>query len=350
MGSVIEATRRPLADALSTWRSLDPPDALPHLARVLDAETGLTEYEAVIDVELLAVDATSYRAIRERSEADPERMAAAISDIVAARGKLQNPWTGSGGVLMGRVAEVGASYHASDLGRGERVMPLASLVAIPLRLESVGPLYPDDPHVPASGRAIVTGSMACARLPHDLASRAAVSAFDVFPAPSHVRELATPGMHVVIFGAGHAGLLALVAAREAVGKDGLVTVIDRAPAALRRAEALDPGVAVVAADVTDTVSTADALAARGLPPGDLTLLCTTVAGAEGTAIVATAERGTIVFFSTATSFAAAALGADAVGSRARLLIPNGLTDDHGEYAFELLRRHSALRKMFEAAP
>jgi L-erythro-3,5-diaminohexanoate dehydrogenase len=112
---------------------------------------------------------------------------------------------------------------------------------------------------------------------------------------------------------------------------------------------VDPAAALVEVDVTDTVATAGALAERRLPPGDLTLLCTTVPGAEGTAIVATADRGTIVFFSTATSFAAAALGADAAGSHARLVIPNGLTEDRGEYAFDLLRRHPELRRVFEAA-
>jgi len=296
---------------------------------------------------LLAVDATSYRAIRERSAADADRIAHTIRRIVAECGKLQNPWTGSGGVLMGRVTKVGQAYRAADLQAGERVMPLASLIAVPLRLSSVGPVDPASPHVPVSGRAIVTPRMACARVPEDLPTAVAVSAFDVFPAASHVRELAEPGMRVLVLGVGHAGLLALAATREAIGGEGHAVAVDRASVALKRAKAVDPSATVVEADVTDTAETIRALAELDVPPADLTLLCTTVPGAEGTAIVATADRGTILFFSTATSFAAAALGADAVGSHARLLIPNGLTDDRGEYAFELLRRHSALRAVFE---
>lgn len=41
------------------------------------------------------------------------------------------------------------------------------------------------------------------------------------------------------------------------------------------------------------------------------------------------------------------LGADAIGSQAQLIIPNGLTDDRGEYALELLRRTPALLAAFE---
>jgi L-erythro-3,5-diaminohexanoate dehydrogenase len=349
MATLIDDAPAPLAQALSTWRAIDPPGALLHVAHVLDASTGATEFEAEIDVELLAIDATGYRAIRDRTGGDPARMAATIREIVAERGKLQNPWTGSGGVLMGRVTRVGHAHGMSELRAGERVMPLASLIAVPLRLSSVGPVDPANPHVPVSGRAIVTGRMLCVRVPEDLPKAVALSAFDVYPAASHIRELATDGMHVVVLGSGHAGLLALAAAREATGDQGLITAIDRSPDALDRARAVDPSATLIAADVTDTIETVEALSERTPRPADLTLLCTTVPGGEGTAILTTADSGTILFFSTATSFAAAALGADAVGSQARLVIPNGFTDDRGEYAFDLLRRLPALREAFEAA-
>jgi L-erythro-3,5-diaminohexanoate dehydrogenase len=335
------------AEVLGAWRALDPPGALPHIARVLDAASAAGDCEAEIDVEMLAVDATSYRAIRERCDADARLMARMISKIVADHGKLQNPWTGSGGVLMGRVSAVGARYEMSDLAIGERVMPLASLIAIPLSLDSVGPIDPASPEVPARGRAIVTGRMLCASVPEDLTERVALAAFDVYPAASHVREMASPGEHVLILGTGHAGLLAVAAAREAVGSAGQVTALDSSPRALARASEIDPDACTVEADVTDPVAVAAELARSGLPPADLTLLCTSVPGGEGTAILATAQRGSVLFFSTATRFAAAALGADAIGSQARLIIPNGLTDDRGEYGFELLRRIPALHRAFE---
>ncbi|HEY6398760.1 MAG TPA: hypothetical protein VIX82_15030 [Solirubrobacteraceae bacterium] len=338
------------AEVLGAWRALDPPGALPHVARVLDAASAANDCEAEIDVEMLAVDATSYRAIRERSDGDPRLMERMLSKIVADHGKLQNPWTGSGGVLMGRVSAVGGRYEMSELAIGERVMPLASLIAIPLLLDSVGPIDPGSAEVPARGRAIVTGRMLCASVPEDLSQRVALAVFDVYPAASHVREMASSGEHVLVLGAGHAGLLAVAAAREAVGSGGQVTALDSSPRALHRASEIDPDAIAVEGDVTDPVSVAVKLARSGLPPADLTLLCTSVPGGEGTAILATAQRGAVLFFSTATRFAAAALGADAIGSQARLIIPNGLTDDRGEYGFELVRRLPTLRAAFEAAP
>ncbi|HXY43791.1 MAG TPA: hypothetical protein VEH29_06365, partial [Acidimicrobiales bacterium] len=328
--------------ALGAKRSLSPVGALPHMADRLDATTPANEYEAEVDVEMLNVDATSYRQIRLACDDDAGTIAERIRAIVAERGKLHNPVTGSGGVLVGRLAVLGAAFWQANLGLGQRVVPLASLVATPLRLDEVGPVDPANPQVPVRGRAIVTGRMSCAVVPDDLPLTAVLTALDVYPAASHARSLAAAGDHVIVVGAGHAGLAAVAAAREAVGPTGGITVIDASPAALSRAAAVDRAAVTVAADATDPLGVAGALADRGIGRGDLTFLCTNVSGCEGTAIVLTKDDGSVLFFSTATSFSAAALGADSLSSPARLAIPNGYTPDRGSYLLDLLRRAPVL--------
>jgi L-erythro-3,5-diaminohexanoate dehydrogenase len=335
------------ARLLGVHRALEPAGALPHIARRVDATAPANAYEAELDVEMLNVDATSYRAIREHCAGDAARMATTIEDIVRERGKLQNPWTGSGGILVGRVAGVGEQHWAPELQTGDRVVPLASLIAIPLALDDVGPLTPESPQVPVRGRAIVTGRMACARVPEDLPLGVVLSALDVYPAASHTRAIAQPGPHVLVLGAGHAGLVAVAAAHEAVGPDGRVTALDASEAALQRMRVAQPGTTVIRADAADTVGALEELARHGLPRADLTLVCTSAPACEGTAILATDESGVVLFFSTATSFPAAALGADSVSSKTRLVIPNGYTDDRGEYTLDLLRRSRPLRDAFE---
>ncbi len=333
------------AARLGIHRSLDPPGALPHIARRLDAASAANEYEAELAAEVLAIDATSFADIRRRGDSEPEAMAALIAGIVAEHGKLQNPVTGSGGVVLGRVTAVGPAHPMSDLAPGELVVPLASLIAVPLELTKVGPVDPGSALVPVSGRAVVTGEMRCGRVAPDLGPEVSLRVFDVYPVASYAQELASPGDHVLVLGAGHAGLLAVAAARLAVGPTGTVTAVDIDAGALERARAVDGGAITIQADVTDALGVANAMETVA----DLTLACTSVPGAEGAAILATASRGTIVFFSTATRFAAAALGADAVGSQAALIIPNGLTNDRGQLALELLRASAPLRGAFGGA-
>src|SRR6185503_5960032 len=60
------------------------------VGRALDAAAPIVPEEAELAVEALNVDATSYKAIRERCDGDPARMADCIAAIVRERGKLQN--------------------------------------------------------------------------------------------------------------------------------------------------------------------------------------------------------------------------------------------------------------------
>jgi L-erythro-3,5-diaminohexanoate dehydrogenase len=327
-------------------RSKVPAGALLHIATSVDAASGPNPFEFSLDVELLNIDASSYRVIRERSGGDRRAMAELIRQIVAEHGKLQNPWTGSGGVLLGRVDQVGSRSPGTGLARGQRVVPLVSLIALPLRLVDVGPVDPDSPQVPARGRAIVTGGTPWAAVPEDLPLDVALAAFDVYPAAWHVRERANPGDHVVILGAGHAGLLAAVAAGEAVGETGRVSVVDSSERALGRLRAVAPPARAIRADATDPVAVLQGIADDGGGLADVCLVCTPVPGCEGSAILVTAPDGIILFFSTATSFPLAALGTDALSSTADLVIPNGCTPDRGGYALDLLRENPLLLDSF----
>ena len=72
-----------------------------------------------------------------------------------------------------------------------------------------------------------------------------------------------------------------------------------------------------------------------------------VPGCEHGAILATAAGGTVIFFSMATSFSAAALGAEGLAADVTMLIGNGYVPGHADYALGLLRRTPGVRAMFE---
>jgi L-erythro-3,5-diaminohexanoate dehydrogenase len=57
--------------------------------------------------------------------------------------------------------------------------------------------------------------------------------------------------------------------------------------------------------------------------------------------------GSVLFFSMATSFTAAALGAEGVGKDVHLVIGNGYVPGHAALTLDLLRRYPPLRALFE---
>lgn len=332
-----------IASLLGTDRVLDPAGSLPQPALRLDPSGPVRPHEIEVAVDRLCLDSTSHRNIRESAGGDPELMAARILEIVAARGKMHNPETESGGVLLGTFVAAGDAYE-SPPRRGERIVSLGSLTLTPLRLERVIAVDPDSALIAVEGIAYIAGRAGWAPVPSDLSPEAAIELFDVCSAASQIRQLAPAGGTVCVLGAGHAGKLALAAARDAAGEGALLVVADVDPAAVEAAMALGCCDVGVVADLRDPVAALEAIRNAGAPPADLTVVVVNATGCESTALLLTADGGTVLFFSMATSFSAAALAADGVATDVRMVIGGGYSPDRGGYALQLVRGSERLRR------
>ncbi|MCA1674938.1 MAG: L-erythro-3,5-diaminohexanoate dehydrogenase [Actinobacteria bacterium] len=325
-------------------RVLEPAGVLPQQAWRLKTDPEPGADEVVLDVERLNLDAASLRQLHEQYGTG-DAIRAAVLAMVAERGKLQNPVTGSGGMLVGVVRAVGPE---SPLGLqvGQRVASLVSLTLTPLLINDE--LRRWDGHsgqIPCAGTAVLFARSIVALMPVDLPTELALSVLDVCGAPAltdRVVRRRGPGTSVCVLGAaGRSGSLSLAAARRA-GAGRLVAVVaDRAQAQTVHAVKLADEVAV--ADARDPLAVAEAVG----PQVDLSVVCVDVGGCEHAAILATADGGTVVFFSMATSFTAAALGAEGLAADVELLIGNGYTPGHAQLALELVRSNSGLRAVLE---
>jgi L-erythro-3,5-diaminohexanoate dehydrogenase len=72
-----------------------------------------------------------------------------------------------------------------------------------------------------------------------------------------------------------------------------------------------------------------------------------VPGAEHGAVLATRDGGTVVFFSMATSFSAAALGAEGMAADVTMLVGNGYTPGHAAMALDLYRADAGVRDLID---
>jgi len=320
---------------------------LPQRAERLDPDLPLGEDELLIAVEALNVDAASFRQIEGAVGRDPAAIGAEVARIVRARGKLHNPVTGSGGMLLGRVAEVGPRHPAAGrLVPGDRIATLVSLTLTPLRLDRILAVHPERERLDVEGRAVLFATGLYARLPTDLPEPLALAALDVCGAPALVDRHLAAGQRVLVIGAGKSGALVCVQAMKRVGPAGRVVATDRAPAALASLTAIGACHATIALDATDAVGALRAVEAAG-GPFDLVVNCASVPGTEPASILAVRDGGTVVFFSMATSFTAAALGAEGVGKDATLVIGNGYVPGHADLTLDLLRHHPGLCSLFE---
>ncbi|MGB3187124.1 MAG: L-erythro-3,5-diaminohexanoate dehydrogenase [Ornithinimicrobium sp.] len=350
----------------------DKAHVLPQQAWRLDATADLlSDDEVRIDVEALHLDAASYRQLSgahtvrggdpagPQSRVDGESLRAEVLEIIAERGKMQNPVTGSGGMLIGRVAQVGP---ASPLGLqvGQAVATLVSLALTPLAItDGLRDWDGLSEQAPARGHAILFGRSIAAVLPTDLPPELALLVMDVCGAPALVSRVvasyaAQRGAKrvprvCVLGGAGKSGVLSLAAAGRAGAGERIAIVRDQREADLLTG--LDIAEHIVIADATHPVDLARAVADTDPDTeagADITVVCVDVPGCEQPAIMATADRGTVIFFSMATQFAAAALGAEGLAADVTMLVGNGYIPGHADLALDLLRTTPAVRAVFDS--
>jgi L-erythro-3,5-diaminohexanoate dehydrogenase len=336
-----------VSDPTGHHRVLDPRVVLPQAAERLDTRRELWPDEVRIRVERLNLDAASFRQLERTYAGDGDAIRSAVLDIVAVRGKMQNPETGSGGMLVGTVEEVGP---ASPLGLhvGDRVATLVSLTLTPLVIDDGLQRWDGrSEQVPCDGYAVLFGRSIAAVLPDDLPTELSLAVMDVCGAPALTHRVVTgyeQAVVTVIGGAGKSGSLSLAAARRAGAQRTVGVVPTETEAELLRESGLADD--VVVADARDPIALRDAVAGTG-SLADITVVCVDVPGCEGGAILATAARGTVVFFSMATSFSAAALGAEGLAADVTMLVGNGYVPGHAEYAVQLLRDEPGARILFE---
>lgn len=325
---------------------------LPQAATRLDATPELWPDEVRVSVSVLNLDAASFRQLSDKHHGDGDAVRAEVLDIVASRGKMQNPVTGSGGMLVGTVEEVGPEASL-DVTVGQQVTTLVSLSLTPLVIsDGLARWDGRSEQVPCEGHAILFGRTIAATVPDDLPPRLAMAVMDVAGAPAltarvvrrYVADGRVPTV-AVIGGAGKSGSLSLVAAREA----GAARTVGLVPLQ-READLLDEvelADTVAIADARDPVALSEAVQAALGGPADVTVVCVDVPGCEHGAILATSpDGGTVIFFSMATSFSAAALGAEGLASDVTMLIGNGYTPGHADLAFDLLRRSPGVHELF----
>ena len=120
-------------------RVIEPKGVLTQAAYRIDNNMDeIYSNEILVNVSALNIDSASFTQIANEAGHDDEKIGAKILEIVAERGKQQNPVTGSGGMFMGTVAQLGDDLKGKiDLKEGDRIASLVSLSMTPLKINKI---------------------------------------------------------------------------------------------------------------------------------------------------------------------------------------------------------------------
>jgi len=330
-------------------RVLEPKGVLPQPAWKVDNTMEIYDNEILIDVDTLNIDAASFTQIEEAEGGDVKKMARHSLGIIKERGKHHNPDTGSGGVLNGTVAAIGPAFGDPRVAVGDPIAILHSLSLTPLKVDEILSVNKDTCQVKVKGQAILFETGVYARMPDDMDAALALAVYDVAGAPAQAAKLTKPGQTVFIVGAGgKAGILCAYEARKRVGITGRIIGIELDPAARRRVERSGLADEIIAGSAADQLFVHDEVARiTGGKMADLTINCVDVRNTEMSSILATKDDGLVYFFSMATSFTSAALGAEGISADTTMIIGNGYTKDHAAIALNTVRESPMLMQLFK---
>jgi len=332
-------------------RVIEPPDTLPQPALRVDNDFAVHyDNEILCDVDILNIDAASFTEIKERAGSDPSTIAAIMLDIVRRFGKHKNPVTGSGGMFIGRVARIGTALQDNiGIAGGDRIASLVSLSLTPLRIDEIGKIHLERDQVEIRGQAVLFEKSVWAKLPEDVPDSLALAVLDVAGAPAQVDRLVSAGDTVAVIGArGKSGLLCCYQAKKKATAEGTVIAV------VHREEGMEE---VSRAPFVDRVVIGSADNAVGLLQKistatngklcDVVISCVSRPNCEMGAVMIARDRGRVYFFSMATSFTKAALGAEGIGKDVEMIIGNGYCAGHADLTLAIMRESDYLRELYQ---
>jgi L-erythro-3,5-diaminohexanoate dehydrogenase len=333
-----------------THRVIEPQGVLPQGAWKIDNTMDICDNEILIDVSALNIDSASFTQIKKQAEGDLGKVETIVRDIVTQRGKHHNPVTGSGGMLIGTVAQMGPVLASKiDLKVGDKIATLVSLSLTPLRIDRVRAIHLERDQIEIDGKAILFETGLYAKLPTDIPEKTALAILDVAGAPAQTARLVKPGNTVVVIGGGgKSGTLCVYEAKKQAGPTGCVIGVSPFEKDCQRMKALGWADHALQVDATNALALMEAVSkVTDGRLADVVINCVNIMNTEMGSILATKQHGKIYFFSMATSFTAAALGAEGVGKDVEMIVGNGYAEGHAEHALNLLRESPRLRQLFE---
>ena len=335
-------------DRYGSHRVIAPKGLLPQAAEQISNDPAICSNEIRIDVIALQPTATAFGRLKRECGGDKEKIAQAILKIVEERGKFQDPVSKSGGILIGRVKEIGADLQdRADLQVGDKIATLVSLSLTPLKIYEITEMDLDTEQVYCKADAILFESGIYTKLPEDLGDPLSLALMDVAGAPAQVAVHAKPGDVVVVMGAGKAGLLCLAEAKKRVSPTGTVVCLEYSKEQCDVVSRLGIADVVIQANGQEPLITYQRyLEAMHGRLADFTVSTVSVGDTELSSILVTKDEGKIYFFSMSTDFVKASLGAEGVGKYVPMLIGNGYYPGHAQIAFDIVRREEKLRSYF----
>lgn len=145
-----------MTDNIGLDRVISPEDMTPAAAWKINNSKDIKDKEALVSLEKIHLECDSFQQIAKSCGYDDHKIKAKILDIVGKRGKLHNPFSKTGGTLMGTISQIGKDFDPNlDVKIGDKIYCLASICNVPVYIEAIKEIDYDYGQITCTGYAVM---------------------------------------------------------------------------------------------------------------------------------------------------------------------------------------------------
>ena len=328
---------------------IEPKGMVPAAAWRIDNRAELQSREFRVRLERIHLEWDSFQQICNSCGFDEEKIRFKIADMIEKRGKLHNPFTGSGGILIGTVEELGSSLTLDkELKRGERICCVTSLTCIPISISCIREIDYYYGQIVCDGYAILFETSSFFPVEDDLPPAGTLAAVDEVGSLFGAYQLAAEheNENIIVIGKTvFTAILYAAAVREGLGEDcSIVAVIDKDAKESLTAEETEAVIqplleALYFADLTQPVQTWEEFSAiPSLAAGaDQIIVAEDLFGAETLAVMMAKPFGDVYFTSVLNHYLQAQIVAESMGKIVSTYASDQYIKDYPEFAVKIVR-------------
>ena len=329
-------------------RVMEPKGAVPATAWKLDNQRQISPKEIRIRLEKVHIEWDNFNQICSHCGYDEMRIKARIMQIIEERGKLHNPFTGSGGLFMGTIEEIGSEVDAEGLKVGDRVFSQSSITGMAMHIDRITRFDFNYGQMECQGYVICFEATSLIRYTGEVSEKYLLTAIDEEGNFLGVRQAVSEGnveRAVIIGGNLVTTLLYAQILRDCFGENTRLTaVLDKHSLGnLTEAEIISAFQPVI--EHTCFVDLSQPLEAwqqimdeeRNDQPVDAVINLEDISGSETLATLLVREHGTVFYASLQNNYSVGILVADSMGKEVTPYALDGFDKDAYDYAVKLIQ-------------
>lgn len=344
-------------------RVLEPAGVFPATAWRLDPDEDLRPGEARVRLERIHLEWDNFQQLSSSCGYEESKLKQKILELLDKRGKLQNPFSGTGGVLKGTVEEISPSFHSDyDFKEGDDIYCVTSVVGIPMHIDHIDSVDYAFGQIVCSGYAIIFETSICFKAPPEASPTYTMAVMDEAGSLLSAKRIAEKDQmeRVVIIGRNvHTAMMYAAAIRESIGREGVIhVVLDRYfneyLSQQEISRALHPLVDhTFSLDLVEPINAWRELKTNypELEKYDYSVIAEDIPGTESLGILLTKNNGSMYFTTVSNNYGVTTLCAESLGKRLKIYDFVQYMDSHIEFNMGVVLKYrnsfDRIERMYE---